>query len=167
MFVVSVKSSKKKIAFVVLVALAVLMAIIGAAVNGAKASKPSSASLRAASDGERIAFLSQFGWEVEPQPTEVKEVIIPQEFDEVYTAYNEIQKKQGFDLTKYSSLRVKRWTYEVKNYPCYEESGLIRANVLVYDGTVIGGDICCIELDGFMHGFELEAAQTETQETAA
>ena len=29
----------------------------------------------------------------------------------------------------------------------------IKINVLVCDGKVIGGDVCSVKLDGFMHGF--------------
>ena len=113
--------------------------------------------LKASDTKERVAFLSQFGWEVSEDPLEVAEVIIPTEFDETYKAYNDIQKKQGFDLEKYKGTRVKRWTYEIKNYPGYAgNSGCIRANILVCDGNVIGGDICSVELDGFMHGFKVK-----------
>ena len=46
--------------------------------------------------------------------------------------------------------------------------GSIRANLLVYDGVVIGGDVCSVALDGFMHGFERPdaAAQAPATETA-
>ena len=37
---------------------------------------------------ERLKFISQFGWEVDSEPVEVNEVIIPQEFDDVYNNYN-------------------------------------------------------------------------------
>lgn len=111
-------------------------------------------SMKASDSSERIAFLSQFGWDINEDPIEVSEVIIPEEFDETYESYNEIQKNQGLDLEKYKGKRVKKWTYEVKNYPSQENSdGIIRANLLVYNGLVIGGDICSVELDGFMHGF--------------
>lgn len=100
-----------------------------------------------------MAFVSQYGWEVNEEPVEVQEVIIPQEFDDTYTAYNEIQKAQGFDLTVYAGLRAKRWTYTVENYTGYENKDCIHVNILVYDGLVIGGDVCSVELDGFMHGF--------------
>ena len=57
----------------------------------------------------------------------------------------------------------------MKNYPGYEnKDGVIRANILVYDGRVIGGDVCSVELDGFMHGFEKptqSAPVTQTPET--
>ena len=48
---------------------------------------------------------------------------------------------------------VKRWTYDVTNYP--DNRPNVKANILVYDNKIIGGDICSLELDGFMHGFQL------------
>ncbi|MFR6299052.1 MAG: DUF4830 domain-containing protein [Acutalibacteraceae bacterium] len=115
--------------------------------------KNGGAEYRAASSEDRIAYLSQFGWSVKEDPVEVCEVIIPAEFDDVYEKYNELQKEQGFDLSLYASKRVKRWTYEITNYTGYENTGFIHANILVYDGKVIGGDVCSTELNGFMHGF--------------
>ena len=92
-------------------------------------------------------------------------LIIPPEFDEVYEKYNAIQKEQGFDLTKYQGKRVKRWTYAIKNYPGYAaDSGCIHANLLVYEGQVIGGDVCSVELNGFMHGFDYPT-DTSTPQT--
>ncbi len=102
---------------------------------------------------ERMSFISQFGWKVTEEPVEIKEVIIPEEFDDTYIAYNEIQKSQGFDLTEFAGKRAKRWTYVVKNYEGYESSECIHINLLVYDNKVIGGDVCSVELDGFMHSF--------------
>ncbi len=102
---------------------------------------------------ERMMFISQFGWEVDEEPIQVKEVIIPEEADDVYNAYNDIQRSQGFDLTEFAGKRAKCWTYTVKNYEGYENQGCIHANILVYEGKAIGGDICSVELDGFMHGF--------------
>ena len=42
-------------------------------------------------------------------------------------------------------------TDEIENYPGQAEG--VRANILVYKNKVIGGDVCSVELDGFMHGF--------------
>lgn len=103
-----------------------------------------------------LSFISSFGWEVSEEPDEVREVIIPAEFDDVYENYNAIQKAQGYDLKEYAGERVKRWTYSVKNYPDYVDSECIKINVLVFDGEVIGGDVCSVELNGFMHGFAKE-----------
>ena len=102
-----------------------------------------------------ISFLSQFGWSVNEEPVEVREVIIPSEFNDTYTAYNVIQKNQGLDLEPYKGFRAKKWIFEVKNYPDYPaDCGYIRATLLVYDGAVIGGDISSIEQNGFIQGFE-------------
>ncbi len=102
---------------------------------------------------ELLQFISNFGWETLQEPDEVREVIIPAEFDDVYKKYNEIQISQGYDLTEYSGQRVKRWTFSIKNYPGYENSEFIKINILVCDNCVIGGDVCSVELNGFMHGF--------------
>lgn len=101
---------------------------------------------------DRVEFLSQFGWEVEDDPLETVEVVIPTEFDTVFAGYNEIQKTQGLDLSKYKKKTVTRYTYEVTNYPGY--AGTVHANVIVYRNRVIGGDICTADMDGFIHGFE-------------
>lgn len=109
--------------------------------------------VQAANDEERAAFLAQFGWQVCTVPLEVEEVTIPEEFDKVYQNYNDLQRSQGFDLAGYSGQRVKRWTYEVTNYPDGVKG--VRANLLVCDDKVIGGDICTLSANGFMHGFNL------------
>ncbi|MCI8497580.1 MAG: DUF4830 domain-containing protein [Clostridiales bacterium] len=103
---------------------------------------------------KNIAFLKEYGWEVDAEPCEIEEVMIPEQFDEVYTEYNRVQKKQGMDLSRYRGKTVKRWTYRVTNYPGYD--GEVRANLLCYEEQVIGGDVCATALGGFLHGFSLE-----------
>lgn len=103
---------------------------------------------------QRVAFLESFGWEVEEQEAEIVGVLIPKEFDGVYLKYNAIQKTQGCDLSRYNGKQCKRYTYVIKNYPGNPEN--VRANLLVYRDKIIGGDICSLELDGFMQGFAME-----------
>ena len=55
---------------------------------------------------DRVNFLSQFGWQVKSDPIESKEVTIPKEFDKIFMGYNEIQKRQGLDLTKFKKKNV-------------------------------------------------------------
>ena len=88
-------------------------------------------------------------------PIAVEELIIPEQFDETYSQYLELQASQGFDLTDYCGKRVKRYTYEITNYPT-GESG-IQAGLLVYKSTVIGGDVLSAQLGGFIHGLEMPA----------
>jgi hypothetical protein len=108
------------------------------------------------SNEQVLEFISNFGWEVANEPDEIREIVIPVEFDEVYKGYNEIQLSQGYDLTEYAGERVKRWTFTVLNYPGYENEEFIKINILICDNVVIGGDVCSIKLDGFMHGFVKE-----------
>ena len=171
MFYVSVKSSSLKT--VALIAAVAIFATIGGVYAVKKSKSAPVASMngivyKAGTAEERLSFLSQFGWEVEEEPAEVKEVVIPEEFDDVYNQYNVIQKEQKLDLEKYKGARVKCWSYNVKNYPGYENSdGVIRANMLVLDGVVIGGDISSTELSGFMHTFDFPQDKTQEKSTAA
>ena len=104
---------------------------------------------------ERIRFLSQFGWQVDPTPIQETTVTIPAEFDKVFLAYNNIQQQQGLDLGSYQKKTVERYTYTVTNYPDY--AGKVYANILVYRGRVIGGDVCAADVSGFIHGFTRDA----------
>lgn len=153
MFVYSIKKRQIKLIAVIAFVIMLIVVLIVLSKNTIEASKTAALNINAATSEERIAYLAQFGWSVQEEPIEVCEVIIPAEFNDTYAQYNEIQKEQGFDLSLYCEKRVKRWTYKVTNYTGYENADCIRATMLVYDGKVIGGDVCSIELNGFMHGF--------------
>lgn len=166
MFVVSLKMSRVKI-----VAILVIIAIIGVVAAWPRASVQADASVSAtaghqvtgvSTNEQRVAFLQSYGWKLDPTPVEVVEIQIPQTFNEVYTNYNNIQKKQGFDFSTYKGKRCKRWTYRVLNYPGVTDE--VRANLYVYDNRVIGGDVSTVALNGFMHGF---AAPTDTDNLEA
>lgn len=170
MFIVSVKSEKiKKVAFCVFVA---VLAVIGGTLavstkETATVGNFRDISLKAATNEERAAFFDRFGWKISDEPVEVKETAIPEEFDETYSEYNELQKTQNMNLEKYKGTRVKFWSYDILNYPGYEnKEGVVRGNLLTYDGKIIGGDICSTELDGFMHGFDISSA-TITEESSS
>lgn len=155
MFVFSFRANKPRIIITLGVLTALLVGILLFISIKDSPVLNSDLSAKASNAEERIAFLSQYGWKIDEEPVEVSEVIIPSEFNETYSAYNEIQKKQSMDLEAYKGQRVKKWVYEVKNYPGYPaESDCIRATILVLDGMVIGGDISSIEVEGFMQGFE-------------
>lgn len=111
-----------------------------------------SATLSEDTDMARADYLAQYEWEISTVPLEICDVTIPEEFDAVYQRYNDLQQSQGFDLMQYQGKTVKRYTYSILNYP--QEISHVRANLLVYNREIIGGDICTAALDGFMHGFE-------------
>ena len=64
---------------------------------------------------QRLAFFVSNGVEVEGEPCEITEVIIPLEFNAIYAKYEALQKSQGLSLEQYKGRRVYRYTYLVKN----------------------------------------------------
>lgn len=113
---------------------------------------------------DRIRFLKQFGWESDGEIKEEVTMKIPAEFDKVMKTYNELQKKAGFDLSKYKGREVTRYTYRVTNYPDYD--GEVLANVIVYKNRVIGGDVCSSDVKGFIGTFEFprSSSQSDSQQ---
>ena len=105
---------------------------------------------------DRVAYLERYGWVVSDQPVSVEELIIPEVLDDSYSQYLELQAAQGFDLTAYQGKRVKRYTYQVANYPSGD--GEVLANLLVRKNTVIGGEVLSAQPGGFIHGLEQPGA---------
>ena len=156
MFIYSLKASTIKFFAVVCVALATLITLIAfipvSAVDGDSAVSADAdidySGIKTNED--RVRFLEQFGWQVDPEAVESVEVTVPADFDKIFSAYNELQKSQGLDLSRYKKKNVMRYTYEITNYDGY--NGTVYANILVYRNKVIGGDVCSADLKGFMHG---------------
>ena len=96
---------------------------------------------------DRVEYLKGWGWEVSPQAKQVEELQMPEQFGSEYQRYLELQRDQGFELTKYAGKRIRRYTYDVLNYPT-GESG-VTAHLLIYRNTVIGGEILG---NGFLNG---------------
>ncbi|MFZ2538016.1 MAG: DUF4830 domain-containing protein [Oscillospiraceae bacterium] len=156
MFIISMKANKKKIlayTFVGLIFLAGLFVFFSTKTTQ-DVEQSDAAIATVENNAQRIAYLKTFGWTVSEEALEICEVAIPAEFDDVYTVYNKLQKDQGFDLETYKGKRVKRFTYEVTNYP--NQTSDVRANILVYKDKVIGGDVCSVKLDGFMHTLKIQ-----------
>ena len=153
MFVYSIKSRHIKTTLLISFVVMTVVSLFILSRESQQTAKTNELNVKATTHEERMQFISLFGWEVDEEPVQIKEVILPTELNDVYTAYNEIQKLQGFDLNDFAGERVKCWTYVVKNYEGYENQDCIHINILVYDGKVIGGDISSVRIDGFMHGF--------------
>ena len=105
-------------------------------------------------EDDRVSFLSRYGWEVSGAPVSEKTFTMPESFDRVLIGYNELQKEQGLDLSKYKKKKVTRYTYEITNYADYE--GKVYANLIIYKNKVISADICSADPDGFVHGLKKE-----------
>ena len=178
MFIYSFKASSIKFFGILCVAMAALITLIafvpayaggdtqkpnasgGLAVDAPEAESGVTVSVRydkVKTADDAAKFLGQFGWVVDAGSVETREVTIPAQFDKVFAGYNELQKSQGLDLSKYKKKTVTRHTFTVTDYPDYD--GTVYANVLVYRGRVIGGDICSADVNGFIHGFEMPAEE--------
>ena len=99
---------------------------------------------------ERIAFLESFGWQVTPSDKEETDFLLPKEFDRILSSYNEIQKEQGLDLSRYKNKRVCRYVYVVENYEGAKNT--VYATLLMYNNRVVGADISSAGEGGFVHG---------------
>ncbi len=165
MFIYSFRAATLKFFGIIAVTLAALIAIIafvpvyaqGGTGNGQDAPANVDGGTQYSYDKVKTSadaanFLSQFGWTVDGTNAKSVQVTIPSEFDKVFAAYNEIQRAQGLDLSKYKKKELTRYTFEVTNYKGYD--GKVYANVLVYRNKVVGGDICSADVTGFVHGFE-------------
>ena len=159
MFIYSFHANTIKFFAVICIALAALIAVIAIVPTYANSDGIAAVGTEVSynyekikSNEDRIKFLKQFGWEVDAEPTKEEQVIIPKEFDKIFAEYNEIQRRQGLDLSAFKKKAVMRYTYLVKNYPSYD--GEVYVNLLIYRNTVIGGDVCSADVNGFVHGFE-------------
>ena len=89
MFVFSVKTSKSKIAAVIIAIVAVVIAIVMLiGKSDEPAATDSTVNVKAENAEQRAAFLAQFGWEIDEEPAEVREIIIPEDFDKSYKDLN-------------------------------------------------------------------------------
>lgn len=105
-----------------------------------------------AGNEERREFLARFGWETTAEPEETVAVSVPETLDGAYAEYAELQTSQGFSLESFRGKTLTRYTYGVTNYEGQPE-GTVKANLLMSGTTVVGGDICSVLSDGFIHGF--------------
>ena len=101
---------------------------------------------------KRVEFLASLGWEVDASGETAKEIVLPETLGGVLAEYNELQKQQGYDLSQYCGEVCESYTYVLTSYPS-GETGVI-AQLFIYKGRVIGGDIHSAALGGFMHGLK-------------
>ena len=155
MFVYSLRASTLKFFAVVCVALTALITMItfipsydGGELGYITTGKEEKINYdKIKTEQDRVEFLSQFGWSVGAAPVEVAEITVPSEFDKIFTGYNEIQKRQGLDLSKYQNKKVTRYTSKVENY---KTEGEVYANLFIFRGKIVACDISSASPDGFV-----------------
>ena len=150
MFVYSIRSSTVKFFGVLLVAVLAIIGIVIAGDGGVVSASSTVTGIDYSgikSAEERIAFIEQFGIEVDKASESEEGFKMPDNFDRVILGYNELQKKQGLDLSKYAKKRVTRYTYRVTNY---NSDGDVYANLFIYRGRIVACDISSADPEGFV-----------------
>ena len=160
MVIMTAKVSKRKIALVLallIIAAAVLLTCLKKA--GTSEAPPDTAEeiTEVNTNEARVAFLEQFGWQVQPEPVQTQQVRVPEDPSEVFLRYNDLQISQGYDLLGYSGKTLTRYVYQITNYP--GNDGVYFATLLVYNDGVVGGDVASSRQNGVMHGFAMPQAQ--------
>lgn len=159
MFICTVRAQTVRFAGVLCLALAILFGVAVIADAGAAIVPPDEtvetvSFSRVKTDEDRLKLLTDLGWKTTGEVVEEESFTLPETFDRVLLGYNEIQKDQGLDLTRYRKKKVTRYTYEITNYPDYE--GRVYANLIVWRGRVIAVDISSADPMGFVRGLEAD-----------
>lgn len=151
MFVYSVRASTVKFFAVIVLTLAVLAGVLIFGGIGGGAVSASSDVIDFGgikTNDDRVRFIADFGVEVEEAPIETVDFSVPENFDRVIMGYNEIQRRQGLDLSRYKNKKVTRYTYLVKNYEGYDKE--VHVNLIMYKNTVIACDVSSADPTGFV-----------------
>ena len=145
MLIFTTRLSKRKAALAVIAA-GVLLAAVICLVSWLRGA-PAGDLPQVADNPQRIAYLQSLGWEVETEPVETLQFLLPDPLAEPYLTYNELQKEQGFDLAACAGKQVARYTYTVTNYPGRPDG--VQLNLYVCEDLPVAGDVCCPGADGF------------------
>ena len=161
MMMMTAKVNMKKL----LLALVAVAALIIGLISMLGGNEKENTAIPTMSDNDnRVAFLESQGWQVVTSPKEASQVKIPAEQTPVYSRYNDLQKSQGYDLSKFAGKTVMRYVYEVKNFPGAEQP--VYATLLVYKNQIIGGDITDTGSKGAVQGLKQETPTTPSTVTS-
>lgn len=104
----------------------------------------------------RINFIKSLNIDIIEEPIEEKEILIPLEFNNVYSKYNQLQLSAGYDLSLYKGKTAKLYKYKT----VLQNGEYLFVNLIILDGYIIGGDISSLKINGFM--LPLEEYKGET-----
>ena len=150
MFIYSVRASTLRFFAVIILTIATLLGIIfftrSEAVAANSATEINFSGIKTNED--RVAFISKFVSGVSGEAIESVSFSIPENFDRIMLSYNEIQKSQGLDITKYKNKKVTRYTYEVEKWG--EDEVPVFVNIIVHRNKIIACDISSQDPKGFV-----------------
>lgn len=136
----------KKRTLIILLAVNIALILIIAIVTASALTK------RLDSPKLRKEYLENLGYTVDESFTEeMKIIVLPISFSKVYLNYNELQKRNGFNLEKYKGFETTQYTIKVFDETKRDD---LYAHILLHNGRLIGGDIATTAIDGYMKGLK-------------
>ena len=149
MFIYSIRASTIKFFGFIMLTLLVLVGVVAFSDNGAVLASGSGEINYGGikTEEDRISFIESFGIKVDKGSAEEAAFTMPDDFDRVILGYNELQKKQGLDLSKYQRKKVTRYSYKVTNY---DYDGDVYASLFVYRGKIVACDLSSADPEGFV-----------------
>ena len=145
MFVFSLKTSKRQMAWAVVCVLLLIAILLTLALW------PDATPAQADTDSAG-AYLTALGYTA--KGGEVRTVRLPDTPDETLLTYNALQKTAGMDLLPYCGKTLELHTYTVTDHP----AGEAVAHLYLYKNHVVGGDISSPTADGFCEALLPRAA---------
>ena len=140
MLIMTAKVNKRNLLIGLIAVIAAIFALIFLVGSDADPTGPSkNTTVLMDTNDARVKYLNDLGWEVTTSPTESMQVRIPKDSNQVFDRYNELQKSQGFDLSKHAGKTVMRYVYQINNFPNATQP--VYVTLLVYRDELIGGDI--------------------------
>ncbi len=132
MYFTITKKSLALILFITVLSFGILMQFFSVKASG----------VELCTNAQRVEFIESLGIDLQNDEFSQKEVVIPQEFGDVYRKYNRLQQTAGFDLNAYQGKQVTVYTYRSN------DDKLV--NLMIYKEKLIGGDIADVNVGGQM-----------------
>lgn len=159
MFVFSFKASKIKAVCILIVCVIAFVSVISLLPNSISRDNVNKLNeadelleINVKTEKGRQKFLSKLGYGVKNEPTSVSETTLPNELDSVTREYNKLQRRQGYDLSKYCGKKLTGYTYEITAFPdgTNFSAGDYVATIIVYKNKVVAADITNVTSKEYM-----------------
>lgn len=147
MFVFNLHPSRKKICRIAILAAGISLLFLFCR---RPHTKPPLQSPELSTNLQRVSYIQSLGWQIRTAPVETLHILLPKPLTEPYLSYNQLQKKQGFNLDNYDGKQIIRYTYSVTNFPRRPDG--VQLNLYLYKNIPIAGDIIALGENGFRTG---------------
>ena len=138
MLTFSIKVKSKRLLLIFIMILTVFLIFIEFLSNQVSTSE------KVLDNEQRVNFINNLNIKILEEPVEVKEIIIPNKFSDVYEKYNQIQLLAGYDLKLYNGQKATLYKYATPEH----NGDFIYVNLIILNGRIIGGDISSVKING-------------------